>query len=144
MQFFYLSFLRGYSLWNSMIWEPIPCPTLVRSPSRRTDTDIPLKGCPVVRWGRLIKLISEDRSPPSPRTFALPYCLLLSEDNQNLCSTLKTKLDRVPLLMRSSRMRMSAELSASSDVLLKPSSPPVPQSDVLVVLLICSQIKRGA
>ena len=63
---------------------------------------------------------------------------------QNLCSTLKTKLDRVPPLMRSNRTRMSAELSPSSDVLLNPSSPPVPQSDVLVVLLICSQIKRGA
>ena len=23
-------------------------------PFRRTDTDIPLKGCPVVRWGRLV------------------------------------------------------------------------------------------
>ena len=36
---------------------------------------------------------------------------------------------------------MSAELSPSSEMLLNPSSPPVPQSDALVVLLICSHTK---
>ena len=70
--------------------------------------------------------------------------LVFVADDQNLCSTLNAKLDRVPPLIRSNRMRMSAELSPSSEVLLNPSSPPVPQSDVLVVLLICSQIRRGA
>jgi hypothetical protein len=52
--------------------------------------------------------------------------LVLDADDQNLCSILNAKLDRVPPLMRSNRMRMSAELSPSSDVLLNPSSPAGP------------------
>ena len=44
---------------------------MVRTPSRRTDTDIPLKGCPVVRWGPLtvlLELLFDTHVPARPRT----------------------------------------------------------------------------
>ena len=74
------------------------------------------------------------RKPP-------PVCL---SGDQNMCSRFSTTFERLLLPTRSTTKRMFAELSPSSELLLSPISAPVPQSWVVVAVVVRSQIKRGA